>query len=496
MRAALAAVWLASALLCASAAVARDDAKPPNILLIVTDQHHHRALGAAGEPVVQTPSLDRLASQGIRFTAGYSNYPVCGPARYAMFTGHYPTELGTFDNEVAPRPGFRHIQSYLADAGYFTASVGKLHYAPYGETHGFEHVYHHEFLIDASGISHYAPWLAMRLRERGLPPPPPLLEPSKDWYLTVSGLTGTNPLPEELTAEAWTTDKALRMIARAQAEQRPFFVHASYFPPHHPYVPLPKYLDLYRDAEMKLPHSFYAAPGAKPFGGLSEADFREIRRHYFGSVSQVDHQIGRLLDGLDALGLAGDTLVFFVSDHGDLMGEFRLLTKSEPYEGSIRIPFLVRWPGRIEPGRVSGAPVSLVDVLPTILDAAGIPIPPQLRGQSILPLARGEETSPGERNAYALEVSVKPFRFLVVREERWKLTCRPRVDGSCEYRLVDLVADPDELDDRSTDPAARAHRDRLAAKLDAFWRRESAFVPSGPLPTRLPRARIDLPVKN
>ena len=465
----------------------------PNILLIVTDQQRRNALGAAGDGIVRTPSLDRLAAAGIRFTRAYAADPECGPSRYAMFTSHYPPELGTFDNEIRPRPGFRYLPQYLNAAGYFTGSVGKLHFIPYGVTNGFRETYHHEFLAEPAGISDYFPWLLAQLRRRGLPRVDPMPR-GRDWYRTLSGLTGTNPYPEDLTSEAWTTDRALDVIAHAKRLGRPFFVQASYFAPHPPYLPLPKYLRLYDPRSIRLPASFDAPTGPNQYDDLSADDFRIVIQHYYALVTQVDHQIGRLLDGLDALGVTDDTLVLFVSDHGDLMGEFRLLGKDQPYEGCIGVPFLMRWPGRIAPGQVSNAPVSLIDVVPTFLDAAGVPIPSDLRGRSVLPIARGEEAG-AERTVFVVQVEHEPFDFVVAREGSWKLTCRARPDGRCAYRLVDLASDPAELKDRMRDPAAAAPRARLQDELERFWQQESRFVPPV-LPQREPHATIREPIEN
>lgn len=450
--------------------------KRPNILLIITDQFSPRTLGIAGNPVVQTPRLDQLGEEGAYFRQGYCNDPICVPSRYSMLTGKYPTEIGVFTNSQAPLEGLRYIPDYLNDFGYFTGSSGKNHFIPETETHGFQDLYRHAFYV-SQGYSHYGPWYKRRFKEMGLKGDPFFWKRTEDWGEAIEphdgGMCIINPYPAELCPENWVTHQALRLMDRAKEKGKPFFVHASYFAPHHPYGPLQEYYDLYEGVEMQLPPNFYHPKrGQRQY---TDDEHKVIMRHYYGFVSQVDHYIGQLLDGLDERGLAEDTLVFMVSDHGDLMGEFGLLTKGPPWEASLGVPFFMRWPGRIPAGQVISEPVSLIDIMPTIFDAMEEPAPEDAQGDSILPLAEAKvETL--DRVVFGIDVRVKPYLFITVRERRWKLIMRPKTRKFDAFELYDMDNDPYELTDLSKDEEHKETLERLVKTGVEFWKTQSPLV--------------------
>ncbi len=450
--------------------------KQPNILLIITDQFSPRALGIAGNSVVKTPRLDQLGEQGAYFRQGYCNDPICVPSRYSMLSGRYPTEIGVFTNSLPPIAGVRYLPEYLNDFGYFTGSSGKNHFIPEEETHGFQDLYRHAFYV-SSYWTHYGPWYERRFKELGLKGDPYFWKRTKDWHKAIEpddgGMCIINPYPAELCPENWVTLQALRLIDRAKEKDKPFFVHASYFAPHHPYGPLQEYYDLYEGVDMPLPPNFYHEKRSQRT--YTDDEHKFIMRHYYGFVSQVDHYIGELLDGLDERGLAENTLVFMVSDHGDMMGEFGELTKGPPWEGSLGVPFFMRWPGRIPAGQVISEPVSLLDIVPTIFDALQEPAPEAAQGDSILPLAEAKiETL--DREVYGIDVRINPFLFVSVRERRWKLIMRPQTRKFDAFALYDMENDTYELTDLSKEPEHKATLDRLKAKALAFWETQSLTV--------------------
>jgi len=457
--------WIAL-VLCASAARGQER-EPPNVLLILTDQMTRAAVACLGNEQVRTPSLDRLAAEGAVFTRSYCNTPLCGPSRHSLFTGRYASEIGAFANNVVPREGFRYLPQYLNDAGYFTGSVGKLHFIPRDDVHGFQDVYFHEGDIPG-GRSHYHGWLIRELHARGIERYD-YWRTSPGWYKRVEDLCQVNPLPPELRSSAWTTRKALRLMREGLDRDEPFFVHASYWPPHHPYKPGAEFLARYEDVDPELPASFYEAVSPM-YAELREQDFKTILRHYYAFVTEVDDAIGRLLEGLDELGCADDTLVIMTSDHGDMLGSFRALGKGRPEERSLGVPLIVRHPRRFDGGRVVDVPVSLIDLLPTVLATVGEPVPADLPGRDLLPLIRGEATGP-DPPVYALDVRHAPFLMLAVVDGPWKLSRTPAGD-----RLVHLEDDADELVDRTGEADAEP-RARLTALLDAFWREQRAHVP-------------------
>jgi len=460
----------------------------PNVLIIMTDQFNRRVLGCMGNEVVKTPNIDRLAAEGALFRWGYCNAPVCGPSRYSMFTGLYPSETGVFENRIVPRDGLRYLPEYLRGAGFYTASVGKTHFTPPLRRHGFQ-----ELRLSAIHLptwSHYFPWLESEIERRGMDVDPLFWKPSKGWEDRIEDLCPVNPFPDDMTAEAWITRNVLELIRSQRDAGRRFFVHASYLPPHHPYAPIQEYLDLYDPDEIPAPASFGRRTEASR--DFTKEEWRRIWHHYYAYVSQLDHHVGELLAGLAELGVAENTLVFFLSDHGDMLGEFSMLFKDWAYEGSLGVPFIVRWPERFPGGKVIDAPVSLIDVLPTVLDAVGIPVPETLHGRTVLPLIEGDEDG-DDRVVYAMDVRLPPFHVLACREQRLKLTVRGRRKGAHDYQLVDLLSDPDELVDLSTDPAHREDLDRLKAELEAFWEPQSKLV-EFPLPKPLHQKPKVLPL--
>lgn len=463
------------------AEVAESPGAMPNILVIMTDQQNRQTLGSVGNRGVKTPALDRLAAEGVLFRWGYCNDPICTPSRYSMLSGVHATEIGAFQNRTPPRRDIPLLADRLSEAGYLTGMLGKADVVPSHDPAGFEEVYLHTN-YQSNKNSHWYPWFSAKAKERGLTDQLPNRGDIPNKNATLDGLRTTSTLPDDLTPEAWITEKSLKLMRRAKAEERPFFVYANYFAPHHPYGPVQKYLDLYERDGIVLPPNFSPpdgpprGTGASPFRSWSEEEWREILHHYYAFVSQLDFHVGALLEGMRELDVEENTLVFFVSDHGDMAGEFGCLLKGIPFEGSIGVPFIVRWPKRIEGGQILDAPVSLIDIAPTILEAIGGPVPELYRGESLLPLISGEQ-EPSEREVYVIDVRRAPFHIAVVRDEHWKLFATGSKKGKHRYRLVNLTEDPHELIDRQDDPKALAAFERLQSKLSAFLERESQFVP-------------------
>ncbi|MGC9361198.1 MAG: sulfatase family protein, partial [Anaerolineae bacterium] len=286
----------------------RDDRVPrrPNIVLIIDDQHNPRVLGHTGECEVQTPHLDRLASQSVVFSNAYCNNPVCAPTRHTLYTGLYASDHGVYVNDLPMREDVTTLMAALNEAGYTTANVGKMHNCPYHHRRDFQYVLHHEFYVDAAGISHYSSFLDYELERRGFERPVRHWSQPREgyasWLRDPEAIAGVNWMPEDLTPEHRITDQSLAFVRDqlAQRPDQPFFLHASYFPPHHPYRPIRKYAELYDPELLTMPPNW--DPGQALLGSpgnLSEADVRRFRAFYFGFVTQLDAEIGRLLDGLD-----------------------------------------------------------------------------------------------------------------------------------------------------------------------------------------------------
>ena len=452
-------------------------------------------MGWTGQSPALTPTLDRMAREGTAFTSAITPNPVCGPARYCLYTGQYSSSNGVLINEATPRP-FTPLAEHLKRAGYATANIGKMHATPFHERLGFDYCLHHEFFINPGGISHYDAYLRQQCEKRGIEHEGfgPSGSDGRNWLESARHIAFENWVPEDLTAERWTSDQSLEFIRQHQAKNpdQPFFLHASYFPPHHPFAPIKKFLDQIPE-DLPLPPNFGVAPKRQgEFCDFTEDEYRHLIRHYYAFVLQLDDAIGRLLEGLESLGVADDTIVIYTADHGDMIGEHRQLYKGLMYEGSVGIPLICKGPG-IAAGQRIDTPVSLLDLPPTLLDIAGAEIPASYEGRSL-------RSALGEGGSLASELVFSEFytpyedcesrlepRYLMVRDGPWKLIRNHPWLRIPETELYHLGEDPWEKHDRIDDPGCAAIRARLEGKLDAFWKRQSARLPDSP-PKPQPRS--------
>jgi choline-sulfatase len=465
---------------------AADTAKPspttaptrPNVLVIMYDQISASALRCYGNPTTITPNIDRLAAEGVVFDNAYCNSPLCTPARYCLMTGQLPTQTGGYDNAAYLPSTVPTVAHYLRTAGYRTVLSGKMHFVGPDQLHGFEErrttdIYPADFgwTPDWTNFDERIDW----------------------WYHNMSSVTGAGVA--EVTNQLLYDDevgnhaiRALHDAARAD-DGRPFFMVASFTHPHDPYVTRRQYWDLYEGVDIPLPRVGLAKephPHTQRLMHVSdmanttitEDDMRRARRAYYGNVSYVDEWTGRLLATLDALQLRNDTVVILVADHGDLLGEHGLWYKMSFFEDAVRIPLVVHAPKRFAAGRVA-APVSLVDVLPTLAEMTGAPAPVQpLAGTSLVSLLATAATSSTaaatERmvvGEYMAEGSIAPV--VMLRRGEWKFIHSP-VDPD---QLFHLASDPDEVQNLAADPRHAAtlavFREEVAARwnLDAVTQR-------------------------
>jgi choline-sulfatase len=444
---------------------------PKNILIVMADQLTPFALGCYGHPVVKSPNIDRLAAEGVVFDAAYCGSPLCTPARYAFMTGQLVSRFGGYDNAAylpTTIPTFAH---YLRIMGYHTCLAGKMHFVGPDQLHGFEErvttdVYPADF-----------GWI------------PDWTRPDERidlWYHNMSSVkqSGVAAITNQLAYDDEVGTQALRRIydyARGE-DARPFCLVASFIHPHDPYATRQRYWDLYDYEEIDLPRvPRPAAADNDPHSRrlekaialdaveISEADIRRSRRAYYGNVSYVDEWLGRLRAALEDCGLAEDTTVIFLSDHGDMLGERGLWYKMSFFEWSLRIPLIVHAPRSFVPARVGNA-VSHSDLLPTLVELAArasgaeppTPIDP-LDGRSLLPLLAGEGEGDPDRTMaeYLAEGASDPM--LMIRQ------------GSLKY--VQCPVDPEQLFDLASDPDERvnlARRPDRAEDLDEFRRLAAA----------------------
>ncbi len=459
----------------------------PNILLLMSDQHRGDCLGADGNAVIQTPNLDRLAAGGVRFRCAFSSTPTCTPARAALLTGMSPWRHGMLGyGQVAERYSVE-LPQLLRDAGYYTLGIGKMHWTPQRALHGF-----HRTILDESGReespgfrSDYRSWLFSQAPDAN-PEPTGI-----DW----NGYAAKPfPLAERLHPTAWIADTAIHFL-RQYRRAEPWFLKVSFERPHSPYDPPVRWMDRYADAPLpparagRWADKYRPADRTRPdpwHGDFGVEAVRTARQGYYGSVSFVDEQIGRILETLDARGQLRNTLIFFLADHGDMLGDQFLWRKGYAWQPSARIPMLLYWSNgldRARAGRTIGRPVEIRDVLPTLLDAAGAPVPNAVEGRSLLALARNPEGAWREWIDLEHNVVYSP-------ENHWNAL----TDGAWEYifhayngqeQLFDLVKDPYELLDLASDAAfageLRKWRSRMIAHLAP---RGEAWVTNGRLALR------------
>lgn len=465
------------AALSASTAARASSASRPNVLFIMADQHRGDCLSSDGHPAVRTPHLDQLARQGIRFRHAYSTTPTCTPARACLLTGMNPWNHGMLGySRVAERYPVE-MPRLMKQAGYFTMAVGKLHYTPQRNYHGYDLA-----LLDESGRqesidfrSDYRSWFFAQA---------PNLNPDATGVGWNDYKGKAYVLPERLHPTRWTADVAVNFLEAWQKTQ-PFFLKVSFARPHSPYDPPQRWMDAYKDAAIPAPSvGRWATRNEKRNterddlwrGRLSPEETRTARQAYYGSVSFVDEQIGRIVSALEQRGWIENTLIVYTSDHGDMTGDHHLWRKSYAYEASARIPMIVRGP-RALGGRTLDSPAELRDLLPTFLDAAGAPIPGRVDGSSLLDAAQGRPW----REFIDLEHDI-----CYAPENNWNAL----TDGRMKYifhafdgreQLFDLRADPGELNEITAEEQLKPWRERMVKHLAP---RGEFYVNSGKLAVR------------
>ncbi len=467
----------------------------PHLLLLMADQFRADCAGADGNASIRTPNLDHLAAGGVRFRCAYSSTPTCTPARAALLTGMSPWRHGMLGyGRVAERYPVE-LPQLLRNAGYYTTGIGKMHWHPQRSLHGF-----HRTILDESGRaespdfrSDYRSWFWSQA---------PALDPDATGIGWNDYAAAKYALPERLHPTAWTGDTACAFI-RDYNRAEPFFLKVSFARPHSPYDPPERWMRQYAGAAIPQARAGSWAERYRPrssgrtdiwHGDLGAAQVRASRQGYYGAVSFVDEQIGRILDALDKRGWLEETLIVFTSDHGDMLGDHHLWRKSYAYESSARIPMIIRWPKGMftaARGRVSAKPVEIRDVLPTLLDGAGAPIPEQVDGRSVLALARNPDAAWRQWIDLEHDVCYSPANhWNALTDGRWKYIFHA---PSGEEQLFNLQSDPHELNDLAGDPAhapeQRAWRSRLIEHLAV---RGEAWVRGGNLELR-PKSRLYSP---
>jgi len=413
----------------------------PNLVVFLPDQHTHAALGCYGNDRIETPNVDGLAADGIRFEHAYCTQPVCTPSRSAIMTGQYPHTTGLTENDT-PLPAAANCLPELgAFEEYATAYMGKW---DLGDEVFAQHGFDEWVAIEDGYRDQYT---------RG----PETARSSYHEYLIEQGYEPDNDdgtfsrgfavgLPEEHTKTAFLADRAIEFVETHR--DRPFVLYVAPLPPHSPYTG-PRD-DQYDAADASLPPTFdhegFADQSLRhrlvrlaTDAGMTPADWRDFLSRYWGLVSLVDTHVGRILDALDEHGLADRTVTAYTSDHGDMTAHQRMRTKNVMFEQSIRIPLILRLPD-VEGGRTIADPVSQIDLVPTLLDALGQPRPDHLQGHSLLPFLRGATDAP-EEPYVVVEQNGPDGPGIDRRKDEWPASgSRPQPDAALVEHASDVAA--------------------------------------------------------
>lgn len=439
----------------------------PNILLIHSDQHRYDCLGVNGHPIVQTPNLDRLAREGVNFSSAYTPAPVCVPSRNSLQYGCWPTQHLAIANDgtEAPRPAREGLVSFsemLHDAGYHLACVGKWQVHPQRSPLEFGY----DRYIPDSG---YRTWRAAQ----NLPP-----SPHKNGFW---GEIDPEIEPDQ-SALGWGASQVINELNQRVGSEKPFFLRWDTNEPHLPSIPPEPYYSQIAPETVAPWPSFPDPLVGKPYIQAQQrrswhledwtwAQWAPIVARYLGVVSLLDAQVGRILETLQRLGLAENTMVVYSTDHGDLCGGHGLIDKHYVmYEDVTHVPLIIRWPGQAKAGTQCDAFVShALDLALTFCEVAEAQVPPTFSGRSLLPLLAGQTDNGRQEivstyfgNQFGLysQRMLRDRRFKYV----WNLTA--------EDELYDLVLDPGELHNQAINPEHQGILSELRHRL-LLWMEET-----------------------
>lgn len=489
----------------------------PNILLITSDQQHWDTIGAF-QPEISTPNLDRLAQQGTTFGRAYCPNPTCTPSRSSIITGMYPSQHGAWTLGTKLLEDRHTVGEDFSKAGYQTSLIGKAHFQPLKSTeeydskeaypvlqdldywsqfresfYGFDHV---ELARNHTNEAHVGQHYALWMEEQGC-------HNWRDYFLPPTGtmdpsVTYKWPIPEKYHYNTWIAERSNARLEEHKQSGEPFFLWSSFFDPHPEYLVPEPWDTMYDPDQLTIPalvpgehdknpphfgmtqeenpdfshlmetgygihgyrsHHFYEY-GDK--ARLSEYDKKKLVAVYYGMISMMDKYIGKILDKLDELGLADNTLVVFTTDHGHFFGQHGLQAKGGfHYEDLIKLPFIVRYPGQVPAGTHSEAIQSLVDLAPTFLSFCDLPIPPVMSGVDQKDVWLGRKEMARDHAICEFRHEPTTIHQKTYVDARYKIT----VYYNQTYgEIFDLQEDPDELRNLWDEPAYEKLKSELLLK--------------------------------
>ena len=476
----------------------------PNILWLCTDQQRFDTLGCSGNPWVRTPNVDRLALNGVRFSQCFSQSPVCTPSRASFLTGRYPRTTRCRQNGQSIPADEVLVTKLFHDAGYVTGLAGKLHLSvcnpsvtPGTERRiddGYDEFHWSHHPKPDWPTNEYVHWL----RDHDVGYHTESFRGSKHVHAG---------MPAEHHQTTWCAQKTIDFIDANANGEHPWLFSFNCFDPHHPFDPPVEYLEPYLNCLSDIPLPNYVSgelenkpiyqqidhrgaynhPGQHAWDEMSEEDHRLVRAAYWAMCDLIDVQAGRILDALDQSGQRDNTIVIFMSDHGEMLGDHGMYLKGPYfYESAIHVPLIVSWPGQITAGLTCDALIELTDLAPTLLQAADLPHHPGMQGRPLWPILTGAMPPATHRDDVFCEYynawthRVPPSFLSMVRTDRYKLVA---VHGQQMGELYDLVEDPNETYNRWHDPAYQSimldlYRrlcDRMAETVDPLPPRQAMY---------------------
>ncbi|MBN2710806.1 MAG: sulfatase-like hydrolase/transferase [Planctomycetes bacterium] len=435
----------------------------PNVLIIFTDMQRADTIHALGNPVIKTPNLDRLVAEGTAFVNCHSPSPVCVPARCCMHYGQYPQTTGLYDNGAMPPDNGKSIPAILSRESYFTASIGKCHFLPNKlEKRGFDMRLIQEECCSDPEVDDYCRYL----KDNGLDYDEPQGTRGEMYYIPQPSLHDAASHPSQ-----WLGDRSVDFIKENSSGQRPWMLFSSFIHPHPPFCPPKPWHKLYRAAMMPYPFVPDNCESTHTWvnrrqnrykyrdQGIDRNLLRCMKAYYYACISFVDFQIGRILSALEEKGQLDNTLIIFSSDHGEYLGDYNCFGKRGMHDASSRVPLIVRYPERFEAGKISSAPASLVDFMPTIFAASGSPCDDvAMEGVDLSALAKGDANrdtvfSQYQKGERAIYMSVS---------EKWKYIYSA---GDDREFLFDRLTDPGESVNKAGIGFLRPSKDAMKKEL-------------------------------
>lgn len=470
-------------------------ARMPNVLWICADQQRYDTIQGLNNEHIRTPNLRKLMDASVTFTHAFCQNPVCSPSRASFLTSRYPHTTGLRANGQRIRECERLVTRTLADHGYTCGLSGKLHLSPCAGGRNEDRIddaysvfwWSHDLTDQWPGKNMWHVWL----KDKGVKWPSAPLN-TEAWGV---------PIDPKYTQTAWCSDMAIQFI-RQQRQFNPWLMSVNIFQPHHPFWPTQDYLSRYEPDKVPSPayregeldnkpvfqrvdhHAAYGGTGIS-FAKTDDLTHRKITAAYYAMIEQIDTEVGRMMNVLDETGQADNTIVIYMSDHGEMLGDHGIYLKGPYfYDCAIRVPLMIRWPGKYKAGLRADALVELLDVAPTLLEAAGVPIPSGMQGRSLTPVLTGRTRE--HRDSIYCEHFDSSFLYdpppmaSCIRTGQYKLSYYHNLNVG---ELYDLQKDPGEVENLWTSRNVKDVRaemtekllDRMIETVDPLPERKSAW---------------------